>query len=70
MAIVIGQKEQYTNGIFSAMMDPKSTLLMLEEPGPKPEVFRNVRYAWADKDVAQKGGIQGRSRSAVLPLNI
>ncbi|KAK3172114.1 hypothetical protein OEA41_004199 [Lepraria neglecta] len=54
--VVIGTKEQYLSGIFSSMVDPNTTLLMLVEEG-REGTFRNVGYAWADEN-ASKGWIE------------
>ena len=50
-AVVLGKKGRDSSETFSSVVDPNSTLLMLVELGPGPEVFRNIGYAWGDKIV-------------------
>ena len=49
-AVVIGHREQYLSGIFSAAVFPDSTLLMILERGEQG-TFRNIGYAWADENL-------------------
>lgn len=51
-AVVIGRKERYSSGIFSSIVDPNATLLMLVEEG-HGSVYRNIGYAWGDGDIAR-----------------
>ena len=51
-AIVIGRKQWYLSGIFSAFFDNYSTLLMIVSKHKDALAWRNVGYAWADEHVA------------------
>ncbi|KAK4692569.1 hypothetical protein P7C71_g4664, partial [Lecanoromycetidae sp. Uapishka_2] len=52
-ALVIGRKERYSSGIFSSIVNPNTTLLMLVEQGAA-SAYRNIGYAWGDKDIASE----------------